>query len=249
VSFEKSGDTLEGMSLVIDTELIRYRWRGSEGNFPDYEKLIPDSFNTLISLDTYEAIKALSSLKVLAEDKSWAVDLTAGDGKVILTSPDYKGRAEVAADIQGEVMLRVSGKYLAEALRACGGMVEVRIKDARSPLLFTANGYRLVVMPMYTAETAKQEKAEAEAGAEATTEAGAKVEATASEPTEPVSEPTDETPDETAGEPTVEPEDRAGGEGEAEGEPEGEPPVEGEGETVRPKGKRKRGRKRELVAV
>ncbi len=252
VSFEKSGDSLDGTSLVIDTELIRYKWRGNDGTFPDYEKLIPDSFNTLISLDTYEAIKAVSNLKALADGKEWAVDLTAGDGRVVLTSPDDKGRAEVAADVQGEVMVRLSGRYLIEALKACGGMVEVRIKDARSPLLFTANGYKLVVMPMLTATTEKQGKGEAEAGTEAkATEARAAVKTTASEPTgqeavagEQVSEPQDGNgaeADETGCEVVCE--------GEVEGEPENESSGEDEHETARPKGKRKRGRKRELAAV
>ena len=68
VGSEQSGDSLDGMSLIVDTELIRYKWRGSEGQFPDYEKLIPDTFNTLISLDTNEALKAVGSLKALPKN-------------------------------------------------------------------------------------------------------------------------------------------------------------------------------------
>ena len=34
VSFEKSGDSLDGMRLILDTELIRYKWQGVSGNFP-----------------------------------------------------------------------------------------------------------------------------------------------------------------------------------------------------------------------
>jgi len=41
LSFEKSGDSLDGVSLVIDTELVRYKWTSVGGNFPEYEKLIP----------------------------------------------------------------------------------------------------------------------------------------------------------------------------------------------------------------
>ena len=160
VSFEKSGESLDGMSLIVDTELIRYKWRGSEGEFPDYEKLIPDSFNACISLDTSEALKAVGSLKALADDKGYAVDVVAGDGKVVLTSPDEKGQAEIPADTQGEVKVRVNGKYLAEALKACGGMVELKVTDGASPMLFSSNGYKLVVMPMLTGES---RKAEAEA--------------------------------------------------------------------------------------
>ncbi len=157
VGFEQSGDSLDGMSLILDTELIRYKWRGSEGTFPDYEKLIPDSFNTLISLDTSEALKAVGSLKALADDKGHAVDLIAGEGRVILTSPDEKGQTEIPADTQGEVRIRINGKYLAEALKACGGMVELKVVDGSSPMLFSSNGYKLVVMPMLTGDSRKAE--------------------------------------------------------------------------------------------
>ena len=41
VSFEPSGESLDGMSLIIDTELVRYKWVSVNGQYPDYEKLIP----------------------------------------------------------------------------------------------------------------------------------------------------------------------------------------------------------------
>jgi hypothetical protein len=171
VSFEKSGDSLDGMSLTLDTELIRYKWRGADGNFPEYEKLIPADFNTLTSFDTNEALKAVSSLKVLSDSKSYPIDLTIGNGRVIMSNPDDKGQAEIPADTQGEGKVRIDGSYLADALRACGGMVELKLTDSKSPMLFTSPDYELVVMPMLTsesqkpkdeAETTEPEQAEAE---------------------------------------------------------------------------------------
>jgi len=162
VSFEKSGDSLDGMSLTLDTELIRYRWRGADGNFPEYEKLIPADFNTLTSFDTNEALKAVSSLKVLSDSKTYPIDLTIGNGRVIMSNPDDKGQAEIPADTQGEGKVRIDGSYLADALRACGGMVELKLTDGKSPMLFTSPDYELVVMPMLTSESQKPEgKAEA----------------------------------------------------------------------------------------
>ncbi len=157
VSFEKSGDSLDGMSLTLDTELIRYKWRSADGNFPDYEKLIPADFNTLTSFDTNEALKAVSSLKVLSDSKSYPIDLTIGNGKVIMSNPDDKGQAEIPADTQGEVKVRIDGSYLADALRACGGIVELKLTDGKSPMLFTSPDYELVVMPMLTSESKKPE--------------------------------------------------------------------------------------------
>jgi len=185
VSFEPSGESLDGMSLIIDTELIRYKWVSVNGNYPDYEKLIPTDFNTLASFDTVEAIKAVNSLKALSSGKDYPIDLTIGNGKIVMANPDDKGQADLPADTDGEGKVRIDGSYLASVLKACGGMVEFKLTNAYSPMLFTSNGYQVVVMPMMTTEASEQAKAEREAKAEKPTEQG---EAEPTETTEPVAE-------------------------------------------------------------
>ncbi|GAI97824.1 unnamed protein product, partial [marine sediment metagenome] len=66
ISFEGEDVSKPG-SLTIDTELIRYKWQSNGGQYPDYEKLIPDQFNTIAYLGTVEAVKAIGSLKALAD--------------------------------------------------------------------------------------------------------------------------------------------------------------------------------------
>jgi len=166
VSFEAGGETIGGYSLIIDTELIRYKWVSVNGEFPDYEKLIPTEFNTVASFDTVEAIKAVNSLKALSDGKEYPIDLTISEGKVVMANPDDKGQAELVADTDGEVKVRIDGQYLAQALKACGGMVEFKLTNGYSPMLFSANGYQLVVMPMLTDDANEQAKKDREAKAE-----------------------------------------------------------------------------------
>jgi len=162
LSFEASGESLDGMSLIIDTEAIRYKWRGADGQFPDYQKLIPAEANTTAHLDTVEAGKAIASLKALAGDKSYPIDLTLDGGYITMTSPDDKGQVTIPADIEGiPGRVRIEGGYLAAAMRACGGMVDFTMTDGKSPVLFTTDGYQLVVMPMLTAESKAGGEAEA----------------------------------------------------------------------------------------
>ena len=176
LSFEQSGDSLDGTSLVLDTEAIRYKWRGADGQFPDYEKLIPTEANVTAHLDTVEAGKAIASLKALADSKSYPLDLTLDGGHITLTSPDEAGQTSIPAVFEGECKVRIDGAYLAEALRACGGMVDFKLTDGKSPVLFEAEGYQLVVMPMLTAdgkpkpEDTEATEPEPEAEAEADTE-------------------------------------------------------------------------------
>ena len=190
VSFEPNGESLDGMSLIIDTELIRYKWTSVNGDYPDWQKLIPTEFHTFASFDTIEAIKAVNSLKTLSEKpKDYPIDITIGDGKVVMANPDDKGQAELVADTDGEVKVRIDGQYLAQALKACGGMVDFKVSSPLSPMLFTANGYLLVVMPMITSEAQKAEAEKAKAKAEKPTEPKAKGKGKGKTEPEPVTKP------------------------------------------------------------
>ena len=187
VSFEAGGETIGGYSLIIDTELIRYKWVSVNGDYPDYQKLIPTDFNTTAHFDTIEAIKATNSLKALSDSKAYPIDLTIGDGKIVMANPDDKGQAELLADTDGQGKVRLDGQYLAEALKACGGMVEFSLTNAYSPMLFSADGYQLVVMPMLTNEANEQATADREAKAKAKAKTESQPEAT--EQAEPVAKP------------------------------------------------------------
>jgi len=176
LSFEKSADSLDSTDLIIDTEITRYKWLSVDGQFPDYEKLIPAVINTTAHLDTVEAGKAIASLKVLADSKDYPIDLHLNPpmADIVMSSPDDKGEVTMPADIEGgEVRVRIDGGYLNDAFRACGGMVDFKVTDGKSPLLFAIDGYQLVVMPMLTADSQKPE-GEAQTG---------------SEPAEPTAEP------------------------------------------------------------
>jgi len=202
VSFEACGDTIGGYSLIIDTELARYKWQGVNGDYPDYQKLIPTEFNTVASFDTVEAIKAVNSLKALSDNpKDYPIDLTIGDGKIVMANPDDKGQAELVADTNGQGKVRIDGGYLAQALKACGGMVEFKLANAYSPMLFNQNGYQVVVMPMLTNEANEQVRRDREAKqaeptpspseGEAVAEPVAEQAETSQEPTQEQAEPTE----------------------------------------------------------
>ena len=157
LSFDKKPDSLDGTNLVVDTEITRYKWLSVDGTFPDYEKLIPANPTITAHLDTVEAVRAIASLRVLADSKTYPVDLHLNGG-VVMSSPDDKGEVKMPADIEGgEVRVRLDGGYLAEALRACGGMADLKVNDGSSPVVFSVDGYQLVVMPMITGDSNKAE--------------------------------------------------------------------------------------------
>jgi len=178
----QQGERILDKALVIDTEAISYKYHGESGEFPDYEHLIPVDGVAQAHFDTREALKASQSLLAIWTDSpfkptSRPLVIEVREGKVTLETVDSNSKADVSAEASGEARIAVSFGYLIQALRACGGMVNLLISPNNAPMLFSVDGYRLLVMPMGLPEKPK----EAEAVAEAEGEAVTKVEVTAPE--------------------------------------------------------------------
>jgi DNA polymerase-3 subunit beta len=183
VSFEQKPDDDNGgliaKSLVIDTELIKYSLPSQEGSYPDYDRVFPSDYTATASFDTKEAIKACQSLLAIWFDDNTKglfrpLTLTVADNKVTVEAKEDRGSMMVSAETSGEAKTAVAGNYLIKALKACGGIAEMKLVDSKSPICLTVDGYRCLVMPMRLPESKAVAEAEAVA---AETEAKAKAEA------------------------------------------------------------------------
>ena len=184
VSFEEKTDNDNGgllaKSLVIDTELIKYSLPSQDGSYPDYDKVFPSDFIASASFDTKEAVKACQSLLAIWFDDNTKglyrpLTLTVADNKVTIEAKEDKGSMVVSAETSGEAKIAVAGNYLMKALRACGGIAEMKLASSKSPITLSVDGYRCLAMPMLLPESkavaeAEAVAAEAEAKAEAETE-------------------------------------------------------------------------------
>jgi DNA polymerase-3 subunit beta len=180
VSFEQKPDSDNGgllaKSLIVDTELIKYSLPSQEGSYPDYGKVFPSDCIASASFDTKEAVKACQSLLAIWFDDNTKglyrpLTLTVADNKVTIEAKEDRGSMAISAETSGEAKIAVAGNYLIKALRACGGLAEMKLASPQSPIALTVDGYRCLVMPMRFPES----KAETEAVA-TETEAKAEVE-------------------------------------------------------------------------
>ena len=188
VSFEQKPDNDNGgllaKSLVVDTELIKYSLPSQQGSYPDYDKVFPSDFIATASFDTKEAVKACQSLLAIWFDDNTKglyrpLTLTVADNKVTIEAKEDRGSMVVSAETSGEAKIAVAGNYLIKALRACGGIAEMKLASSKSPITLSVDGYRCLAMPMLLPESkavaeaeavAKEAEAKAEAEAEAETE-------------------------------------------------------------------------------
>ena len=177
LSFKPNPERVTDTSdLVIETDAITYELSSYAGEYPQWEKLIPTDLDKLVCFDSADAIKACMTFKAIGTDDKGAypIDLTLGEDSVMLTNPDNAGEVNLPAQVEGEgepVTIRLDGAYLSQALRACGGMVSASLKDGKSAIVLSADGYRQMIMPMLIPEAKTEAQAEAEAEAEANPDA------------------------------------------------------------------------------
>jgi DNA polymerase-3 subunit beta len=140
-----------------------------EGQFPDYQRIIPAEAKTNVTLSTTDFLRATRAAAVFARDNSNIVrlecspsqenaDLALGSLLVKSTSAemgDNEGRLD--ASVQGdETQIAFNGRYLRDALEAIETpRVHLQITGPSSPGIIKPegepNGYLHVIMPMHVA--------------------------------------------------------------------------------------------------
>ena len=136
-------------SLYMVTRLI-------EGNYPNYEQVIPASNDKTVSVDKGILSAALKRVSLLSRERTNAVKFSLADSKAVLSSQNPEmgeAREDLAVTYKGDEMeVGFNAKYLLDALSAMDGdSVVLLLKDSLSPCIISQaddGGYRCVVMPM-----------------------------------------------------------------------------------------------------
>jgi len=140
---------LETPGFVLSSKLV-------EGQFPNYEQVLPRAHPRRLVVDRELLIAAIRRVSVVADDRTRPVRLTAGPGTLRLTASSQElGEAEeaLAAEFAGdELTIGFNARYLLEALGPLESeRVVVELKDPLSPgvVKSAADDEALcVIMPM-----------------------------------------------------------------------------------------------------
>ena len=140
--FRKSG-------LLLTSSLM-------EGNYPNYQQVIPKESDKRILIDRVELEGACRRVAVLARDKANAVKVTFSRGTVTLyaNNPDYgEATEELPAEYKGETLSTgFNARYLLDAFGVMDGQqISLQMDNPLSPCLIQERespGFKCVVMPI-----------------------------------------------------------------------------------------------------
>ena len=148
----------EPTQLLFQTEEFSIFTQSLEGEFPDYEQIIPTNFETKLTFEKEEFVKAVQLTSIFSER---------GTSVIKLSHQPAKGTAEVSSqeaelgEVKIEIGIKGEGKageiafncrYLSDCLGALdSGGIELSLNSALDPALFRAPSdpsYLHVVMPV-----------------------------------------------------------------------------------------------------
>lgn len=130
-----------------------------EGNFPDYNRVIPSQFPINVSLNAQSLAQAVSRVALMA-DKSAnnRIDMFIKDGRMQITAEGSYGRSQEALEVQqegkeSEMALAYNAKYLSDALSPINGDMQLRLSGTSSPSVMVSladPNYLAMVVPLRT---------------------------------------------------------------------------------------------------
>ncbi|WP_027882345.1 DNA polymerase III subunit beta [Meiothermus rufus] len=142
-------------TLTLVGESVRMSVKLMEGEFPDYNRVIPQNFVLEATLPAEALRESLKRVAVLSDRNNHRVNLLFNAGKLDIDAEgDYgRGREELIIEASGEPQLMVAynAQYLIDALTPIEGAVRIKLSGSTSPSVLQAvedAGYLAVVVPL-----------------------------------------------------------------------------------------------------
>lgn len=143
-------------NAVVRREQTTVVMRLVDGDFPDYDRVIPKTRDNEAVIDREAMLHVLRRISILANERSRGVKVRLAPGILELSSSNPElgeAREDMEIDYQGpETSIGFNAKYLLDILQNIGDeTIEMVFKDHVSPALISPLGeanYQTVIMPM-----------------------------------------------------------------------------------------------------
>jgi DNA polymerase-3 subunit beta len=143
-------------SAVFERDGLTLTMQLLEGQFPDYQQVIPTSFSRRAVVSRAQLFDALKRTSLLSPDKAQGVRVDFAPGLVALSAhnPDMgEAREELEAEYTGEPLkIGFNFKYLMDVMAVLDDdQIELQLSDPLSPGVVVPvgrEGFRAIVMPM-----------------------------------------------------------------------------------------------------
>lgn len=143
-------------NAVIKKDTTYIIMRLVDGEFPDYQRVVPQNNNLVLTLNKDQFYHSLKRISILSNEKSKGIKITIKENLLELSSsnPEFgEAREELDVEYQGpEITIGYNARYIMDVLQSQDSdKIQLYIKDHLSPGLiksFDDDDYLAVIMPM-----------------------------------------------------------------------------------------------------
>jgi len=148
------------LSLILGTNQVLFDLgdvviisRLIEGEFPDYQQVIPPASENKMQADREQFLLAVKRAALLSTPDYQAVKLELFKNKLVVSksTPDIgESREEIPVEYQGkELLIGFNPNYLIDVLKNLSGeKIVLELTDSEKPGVIRMNGYIYIVLPM-----------------------------------------------------------------------------------------------------
>ncbi len=146
LSFSKS-------DLMLTCDELVVRFPAANGRFPDWKKLLQPERTSNVNVKRDALVAALIRSAPRADSPDQWVGFRFSKGHLFLSATnEERGVVKVPLTFEGELpTIYLDARYVIDFLRVLNNkedVVSIAIQNATSPVLFSADGFRYVLMPL-----------------------------------------------------------------------------------------------------
>lgn len=145
--------------LALENDTTKLTVSLMDGQFPDYERVIPTLFQARITLDAKELAETLARVSLMSDRSANSrVDLHLRNGQLTVTTEGSYGSAHEQLQVEQageaeEIMLAVNSKYLTDGISPISGKLTLNLTGNQTPLTIVNHedeGYLGMLVPLRT---------------------------------------------------------------------------------------------------
>jgi len=133
-------------SISAFSEFVDFTTKLTSGSYPQWERIVPPSFEQTVKLDRDNIIELLQEVSIFEPD----VLVTIRDGKISMVDKDLKTEVEDSFDGECDICFGIDARQLLDFLNICDeDIIEMGFNSHATPILFSAsNECKEIIMPV-----------------------------------------------------------------------------------------------------
>ncbi len=139
----------DGINLIIKSENIKFFTKLINGKFPNYQRIIPSSYKTIIKLNKSEFIKKIKQITVISNEVKFIINNNILEFNSISEETfEAKTQMNIESDLENFIFA-ANSRFILDFLSVIDNEIfELCLNDANIPFTLRDGDFQTIIMPL-----------------------------------------------------------------------------------------------------